>query len=189
MKFYARDTVCVARDLLGCVIETHVHQARTAGRIVEVEAYLGPHDPASHSANWRRTARTDPMYGPPGTAYVYRAYGIHWCFNVVTEREEYPAAVLVRALEPMEGSAAMSRRRKQKDPRLLCSGPGRLTQALGITSAFNRAPLDDVRIVVKRGTPLPKRKVGLGVRIGVSQAADWELRFFERDSPWLSRHG
>ncbi len=129
------------------------------------------------------------MYGPPGTAYVYRAYGIHWCFNVVTEREEYPAAVLVRALEPMDGSAVMSRRRKQQDHRLLCSGPGRLTQALGITSAFNRVPLDDGLIVVKRGNPPPRRKVGSGVRIGVSQGADWELRFFERDSPWLSRRG
>ncbi len=129
------------------------------------------------------------MYGPPGTAYVYRAYGIHWCFNIVTEREGYPAAVLVRALEPIAGSTVMSRRRQQKDHRLLCSGPGRLTQALGITSAFNRAPLDDAQIVLKRGTPLPKGKVGSGVRIGVSQAADWELRFFERGSPWLSRPG
>ncbi len=129
------------------------------------------------------------MYGPPGPAYVYRAYGIHWCFNVVTEREGYPAAVLVRSLEPIAGSAVMSRRRQQKDHRLLCSGPGRLTQTLGITSAFNRAPLDDAQIVLKRGTPLPEGKVGSGVRIGVSQAADWELRFFERGSPWLSRPG
>ena len=179
----------VARDLLGCVIETRVRGARAAGRIVEVEAYVGPQDPASHSANWRRTARTEPMYGPPGTAYVYRSYGVHWCFNIVTEREEYPAAVLLRALEPIVGFTVMSRRRKQKDRRLLCAGPGRLTQALGITAAFNQVPLDDERIVVKRGTPLPKRKVGTGVRIGVSQAAEWQLRFFERNSPWLSRPG
>jgi DNA-3-methyladenine glycosylase len=161
----------------------------TAGRIVEVEAYVGPHDPASHSADWRRTPRMEAMYGPPGTAYVYRSYGVHWCFNVVTEREEYPAAVLVRALEPIRGLAAMSRRRGRDEPRLLCAGPGRLTQALGITAAMNEAPLDGARVCIKQATPPSRGKVGSGPRVGIMRAADWPLRFFEIDSPWLSRRG
>ena len=188
-KFYARDTVSVARDLLGCVLETRIRGAVTAGRIVEVEAYVGPHDPASHGANWRRTARTEPMYGAPGSAYVYRSYGVHWCFNVVTERDDYPAAVLVRALEPLRGMKVMSRRRSQDDLRLLCSGPGRLTQALGITAALNRARLDGVRIRIKPGTLLSEEDLGSGPRVGISRAADWPLRFFVEGSRWLSRRG
>lgn len=188
-EFYARDTVRVARDLLGCVLETRVGGAVTAGRIVEVEAYVGPHDPASHGANWRRTARTEPMYGAPGTAYVYRSYGVHWCFNVVTERDDYPAAVLVRALEPLRGMKVMSRRRSQDDLRLFCSGPGRLTQALGITGALNRARLDSARICIRQAALLSEEEVGSGPRVGISRAADWPLRFFVRGSRWLSRRG
>ena len=188
-EFYARDTVRVARDLLGCILETRVGGAVTAGRIVEVEAYVGPHDPASHGANWRRTARTEPMYGAPGTAYVYRSYGVHWCFNVVTERDDYPAAVLVRALEPLRGMKVMSRRRSQDNLRLLCSGPGRLTQALGITAALNRARLDGARICIKQGTLLSEEEAGSGPRVGISHAADWPLRFFVKGSRWLSRRG
>ena len=171
------------------MLETRLGRTVTAGRIVEVEAYVGPHDPASHGADWRRTTRMEAMYGPPGTAYVYRSYGVHWCFNVVTAREEYPAAVLVRALEPVRGLAAMSRRRGRDEPRLLCAGPGRLTQALGITAAMNEAPLDGGRICIKQATPPSRRKVGYGPRVGITKAADWPLRFFEIDSPWLSRRG
>ena len=186
-EFYARDTVRVARGLLGSILETTMRGVVTAGRIVEVEAYVGPHDPASHSADWRRTEWTEPMYGPPGTAYVYRSYGIHWCFNVVTERDDYPAAVLVRALEPLRGLGVMSRRRARADVRLLCSGPGRLTQALAITAAVNRNPLDGRRLCIKQATQLPPERVGSGPRVGVSQATGWPLRFFELGSPWLSR--
>ena len=186
--FYARDTERVARDLLGCVLETRVRGAVTAGRIVEVEAYLGPGDPAAHSANWRRTPRTEPMYGPAGTAYVYRSYGVHWCFNVVTERSDFPAAVLIRALEPITGISTMARRRGRRERQLLCSGPGRLCQAMAITDSLNRHRLDGPRILIAPAASGPC-EVGISARIGVSQAADWPLRFFAKNSPWLSRRG
>ncbi len=123
-------------------MQTRVRGALTSGRIVEVEAYLGPGDPASHSAGWRRTPRTEAMYGPPGTAYVYRSYGVHWCFNVVTDEVDFPAAVLIRALEPICGLRTMARRRHQDKLPLLCAGPGRLCEALGIDAGVNRQDLD-----------------------------------------------
>jgi DNA-3-methyladenine glycosylase len=186
-KFYARDTVSVARDLLGCVLETKTRGVLTSGRIVEVEAYLGPDDPAAHSFGHRHTERTAPMYGPPGTSYVYFIYGAHWCFNVVTEQQGYPAAVLVRALEPLEGLSAMRRRRRTKDDRLLCSGPGRLCAALGITGSLNRRCLDEERLRITGRNESAPRDIGAGPRIGVSRAASWPLRFYQMGSPWLSR--
>jgi DNA-3-methyladenine glycosylase len=192
-RFYARDTARVARGLLGCVLETRVRGVRTAGRIVEVEAYVGPHDPADHGYRWRHTERNDRLFGPPGIAYVYLIYGVHWCFNAVTERDGYPAAVLVRALEPVVGLEVMRRRRGTPDDRLLCSGPARLCQALGITGAANGLPLDGPRLRIvpprrRRGSSLPLR-VAVTARIGVTDAADWPLRFFEAGSPWTSRPG
>lgn len=186
--FFARDAERVARDLLGCVLVSRVRGACTAGRIVEVEAYTGPEDPACHSFGWRRTARTEPMYAPPGTIYVYRSYGVHWCFNLVTDREEYPAAVLVRALEPISGLTAMRRRRRGRARREWCGGPGRLCQALGITGTLSGRPLGD-ELVVTQPTPRLVLDVGSGPRIGLSVAAEEPLRFFERGSPWLSRPG
>lgn len=169
------------------MLQTRVRNALTSGRIVEVEAYLGPGDPASHCAGWRRTARTEAMYGPPGTAYVYRSYGMHWCFNVVTDEVDFPAAVLIRALEPIHGKQTMARRRHQDKLPLLCAGPGRLCEALGIDAGMNQQDLGGGRISIKASTPLPVRAVGSSPRIGVSKAADWPLRFFLQGSPWLSR--
>jgi DNA-3-methyladenine glycosylase len=187
-EFYARDTVRGARALLGCILESRVRGVRTAGRIVEVEAYVGPHDPAAHGYRGRRTARNERLYGPPGTAYVYFIYGMHWCFNAVTEREGYPAAVLVRALEPLAGRPTMCRRRRTANDRLLCSGPGRLCQALGITGALDGERLDGSRLCILERGARP-RAVRVGPRIGIRKAADWPLRFAVAGSPWTSRPG
>jgi DNA-3-methyladenine glycosylase len=185
--FFARDTVGVARALVGCVLETRVRGQVTSGRIVEVEAYVGPQDPAAHGYGNRRSERNAAMFGPAGTAYVYFIYGMHWCFNVVTEREGYPAAVLVRALEPLEGIAVMRRRRGVDRERLLCSGPARLCQALGITGAANGKPLDDPRLRILPPVRRPGRAPAVTPRIGIRAAADWPLRFVEAASPWTSR--
>ena len=185
--FYARDTVRVARALLGCVLETRIRGALTAGRIVEVEAYVGPHDPAAHGFGNRRSARNDRLFGPPGTAYVYFTYGMHWCFNTVTEREDYPSAVLVRALEPLAWIEIMRRRRGCPDDRSLCSGPARLCEALAITGALNGAPLDRGRIRILAAELPGPRRVTTSPRIGISKARDWPLRFCMGGSEWLSR--
>src|SRR5437764_13874707 len=134
--FYARSVHAVAPELIGAVLLFR----GVGGVIVEVEAYHHT-DPAAHSYGGE-TARNAVMFGPPGYAYVYRSYGIHWCINFVCERAGSASAVLIRALEPTEGLAAMHRRRRSADPRMLCSGPGRVTEALGITHAQNGLALD-----------------------------------------------
>jgi DNA-3-methyladenine glycosylase len=189
LEFYARDTVRVARALLGCVVETRVRGVRTAGRIVEVEAYVGPHDPAAHGYGWRRSRRNAQLFGPPGTCYVYFIYGNHWCANVVTERDGYPAAVLLRALQPLAGLACMARRRGTSELRLLCSGPGRLCQALGITGALDGERLTGPRIVIRAPLALGPRRIAASPRVGISHAMDWPLRFYVAGSPWVSRAG
>lgn len=157
----------------------------TSGRIVEVEAYPGPHDPASHAAaRIGRTRRNDPMFGPAGTLYVYRIYGIHWCLNVVTGSVGEPAAVLVRALEPLSGEDIMARRRGGS--RALTSGPGRLCQALGVDSALNRHDLRTPPLRLVSGDPIPDRDVAACGRIGIREARDWPLRFLVRNDPHLS---
>lgn len=186
-EFYARDTIRVARALLGCVLGTRVRGVETAGRIVEVEAYLGPDDPAAHSYRYHRSARNASMYRGPGRAYVYFIYGMHWCFNAVAGPDGVPAAVLVRALEPVTGLAAMRRRRRTTDDRLLCSGPGRLCQALGITGAMDGLPLDGARVWIGAARHRPAGPPRVSPRIGISRAADWPLRFTEAGSPWTSR--
>jgi DNA-3-methyladenine glycosylase len=169
------------------MLETRVEGERTAGRIVEVEAYLGPDDPAAHGYRNRRTRGNAALYGPPGTAYVYRSYGVHWCFNAVTEREDFPSAVLVRALEPTVGLATMARRRGTDQPRLFCAGPGRLCQAMGITGEHDGGSLATGAVRLLRSSDAAPVTVAAGPRIGISQATDWPLRFVERGSPWLSR--
>jgi DNA-3-methyladenine glycosylase len=181
--FFARGTLTVARALLGCYLVHDAAPGRTAGRIVEVEAYLGPRDPASHA--YRRTARSEVMWGRPGTAYVYFSYGAHACLNVVTEPEGRAGAVLLRALEPVEGLALMRRRRGTDDVRLLASGPGRLTQALGVTLRLNGSDLVTGPLYLARG-PVPAA-IARTPRIGISAAADRPWRFVVRGSPALSR--
>ena len=183
----------VARRLLGQILVSDVGgvRRRTAGRIVEVEAYVGPHDPACHAYGHRRTARTEQLYGPPGTAYVYFTYGMHWCLNAVTEAEGYPAAVLIRALEPLAGLETMRRRRggKRIPDRRLCAGPARLCEALAVTGVLNGASLarGPLRIVATRSRRRGGAVVVAGPRVGITEAADWPLRFYYQDSPWVSR--
>lgn len=171
-----------ARLLLGAVLATEVGGQRAAGVIVETEAYMGPDDPACHAATRTgRTKRNDPMFGPSGTLYVYLSHGLHHCANVVTGGEGFPAAVLIRALEPVEGQEIMARRRGRADE--LCSGPGRLGQALGIGLEHNRVFLDDGPVRLERGAPIPDSEVGVSPRIGITKASDWPLRFFVRGHP------
>lgn len=186
-QFYARPTVSVARRLLGCVLVSTIAGRRTAGRIVEVEAYVGPDDPACHAFGGRRTERVAVMYGPPGFAYVYFTYGMHWCLNVVTERAGFPAAVLIRALEPVAGMAIMRRRRGPVPDRTLCGGPARLCQSLGITGKENGASLQAGRLRILRDPAGSRPRVVVSGRVGVSAGADLPLRFCVAGSPWLSR--
>ena len=185
--FYARPADVVGRALIGKHLVSTVGGEEAGGRIVETEAYVGPHDPASHAAERiGRTARNVAMFGPPGTAYVYRSYGIHWCLNAVTDAAGHPAAVLIRALEPVEGIPLMRERRGTRD-RDLARGPGRLTQALGITGALDGHDLGIPPLRLCDGPPVPPEASDAGPRLGSSRATGWPLRFTLRGSRWLSR--
>lgn len=192
--FFARPAEKVARALLGTRLLSTLGGERTIGRIVETEAYVGPHDPASHAAERiGRTRRNATMFGAPGLAYVYRIYGIHWCLNVVTDAESFPGAVLIRAIEPLEGIDIMRRRRwpdgsPQPDTRI-GSGPGRLSIALGITGDMDGHPLDREPLLLCAGPRVPRRHIGAGPRIGITRAVDWPLRFTLSGSAHLSRNG
>jgi DNA-3-methyladenine glycosylase len=184
--FYTRETELVARDMLGAVLECHTPEGVASGRIVETEAYLGEHDPACHAAVGR-TVRTLPLYGPPGTSYVYFIYGMHWCVNAVTRKEGLPSAVLIRALEPLEGIELMRRRRPgARHVEQLTNGPARLCRALGITGVHNGLPLECPPLLVRCERPVPDDAVTVTPRIGISKAADWPLRWLIADSPFVS---
>lgn len=182
-SFYERPTVEVARDILGKIL---VH-GRTAGRIVEAEAYLGEQDRAAHA--WHGlTPRTRVLYGPPGHAYVYFIYGMYECLNFVAEPEGVPGCVLIRALEPLAGLDLMRRRRpKARSVHELASGPGKLTQAMGITRRLNGADLTRGPLLVRALRNEPSFELGVGPRIGVRHCADWPLRFYIRGHPCVSR--
>lgn len=152
---------------------------------METEAYTGPDDPACHAAERiGRTARNQPLFGAPGTAYIHMNYGIHWLFNVVTGPVGFPAGVLIRALEPVDGRAAMARRRGRDD---LTNGPARLTQALAIGPDLQSHPLDRPPLIVEAGEPIADQHVEVTTRIGISRAVDRPLRFYDRRSSWISR--
>ncbi|PYO61056.1 MAG: DNA-3-methyladenine glycosylase [Gemmatimonadetes bacterium] len=186
-SFYARPAEVVARRLLGHLVVSTIGGRRTAGRIVETEAYVGPHDPACHAYGGRRTQRTRWLYGPPGTAYIYFTYGMHWCLNAVTGRVGYPAAVLIRALEPVAGLATMRRRRAGVPDRALCAGPARLCAALAITGRLNGAALQRGPLRIVRLPAAPRRRIVTTPRIGITRAVDWPLRYLLGDSVWVSK--
>ncbi|WP_423930531.1 DNA-3-methyladenine glycosylase [Candidatus Palauibacter sp.] len=183
--FFARPAAEVARDLLGCVLRSECEGERTAGRIVETEAYTGPEDEACHAAERiGRTKRNAPLFGPPGTAYVHRNYGIHWLLNVVTGPEGFPAGVLLRAAEPLEGTDVMRLRRGREE---LTNGPARLAQALAVGPRLQGHRLDRHPLSLHRGEPVPDEETEVTTRIGISRAADRPLRFYDRRSRWISR--
>jgi DNA-3-methyladenine glycosylase len=186
-SFYDRDTEQVARDLLGAVLRVDTSEGRASGRIVETEAYLGEHDAACHAAAGR-TERTHWLYGPPGTAYVYFIYGMYWCFNAVTRAADLPSAVLVRAIEPLEGVELMRERRghprREQD---ISNGPGKLCLALGITGEMNGFRLYDSPLEIIRGEPVPDEQVEVTPRIGITKAASWQLRWLVRGNPYVSK--
>jgi DNA-3-methyladenine glycosylase len=187
-EFYDRPTELVARDLLGAILECRTAAGVATGRIVETEAYVGEHDLACHAAAGR-TARTDPLYGAPGIAYVYFIYGMYWCFNAVTRAAGEPSAVLVRALEPLTGLELMRERRGRASRRDtdLTNGPGKICQALGIDGQLNRHSLQKPPLVIRRGIEVPRQAVTLTPRVGISRCADWPLRWFITDSPYVSK--
>ncbi|MDR7523450.1 MAG: DNA-3-methyladenine glycosylase [Armatimonadota bacterium] len=173
-RFFARAAPEVARGLLGCLLVHETSSGLLVGRIVEVEAYRGADDPASHA--FRKTGRSAIMYGRPGIAYVYLSYGVHRCLNVVTDTEGVPGAVLLRALEPLEGIEIMRRRRPHVAVARLASGPGRLTLAMGVGLEHNGADLTRPPLYLAAGDRRGWRVVR-GPRIGVSRAADRAWRF------------
>ena len=186
-SFYARETETVARELLGAILVCRTGEGVTSGRIVETEAYLGEHDLACHAAAGR-TTRTDPLYGEPGTAYVYFIYGVHWCFNAVTRAVGLPSAVLVRAVQPIDGVELMRTRRAAAVRDVdLTNGPGKLCQAMGIDGGHNRLALQRPPIQILRARPVPDRDVEITPRIGITQCADWPLRWVIAGNPYLSR--
>jgi DNA-3-methyladenine glycosylase len=156
-----------------------------AGRIVETEAYTGPEDPACHAAEAiGRTARNDPLFGPPGTTYIHMNYGIHWLLNAVVRAEGEPAGVLIRALEPTEGAEVMRSRRGRLE---LTNGPARLAEALGVGPELQRHWLDRPPLWVSRGEPVPEGRVVVTTRIGISKGTEQPLRFYDGQSDWVSR--
>jgi DNA-3-methyladenine glycosylase len=187
VAFFRRPAEIVAAELVGLVVVSTVGGERTAGRIVETEAYLGYDDPASHGYLHRRNARNAALFGPPGLWYVYLSYGMHWCANLVCQRAGLANAVLLRALEPIEGLDVMRRRRGRMPDRQLCSGPGKLCQALGITRDLDGLHMPRSTVVVLRGEPVIGRTIAATPRIGITKAADWPLRFHLAGSPWTSR--
>lgn len=191
--FYAQPTLHVARQLLGTtLVRRMVAGGEMRGRIVETEAYIGPEDSASHAHLNRFTARTAVMFGPAGHAYVYLTYGMHHMLNVVTEAEGFPAAVLVRALEPVEGLELMQARRAGRPLREVANGPGKLCQALAIDRALNGHDLiRGSELWIEPGVEITDSAVARTPRIGIDYSepehreAPW--RFTIRDSRWLSR--
>jgi DNA-3-methyladenine glycosylase len=178
-SFFDRWVLAVAPELIGATLTVN----GVGGVIVEVEAYHHT-DPAAHSFIGR-TDRNAVMFGPPGYAYVYRSYGIHWCLNFVCEAEGSASAVLVRALQPMQGLPLMRRRRGLSEPRALCSGPGKLCQALAVTIKHNGLALDRPPFELRARTEKPE--LAIGMRIGISKAVEHPWRYGLKGSKFLSK--
>lgn len=191
-EFYTRPNVLkVARDLLGKLLVVPASDGtRVSGIIVEAEAYRGPQDRASHAYGGRRTQRTETMYQTGGAAYIFFVYGMYNQFNVVTNVEDIPHAILVRALEPVEGIELMKLRRAGQSERNLTNGPGKLCIALGIDRSFDRADLLGKKVWLEEGEKVAGSRIACGPRIGIDYAEEWvdkPWRFWIRDNPFVSR--
>jgi DNA-3-methyladenine glycosylase len=186
-SFYRRDTTIVARDLLGMVLERKTPDGITSGRIVEVEAYLGPNDPASHAAPGL-TARNVHLFGPPGIAYDYFIYGRYWCVNAVSGRKGAGTAVLIRALEPLDGVDIMRERRGDHIAvQMLTNGPARLCLALSIDKRLSGTSLQRGGLVIREGAAFPDKAISVSPRIGITRAASWPLRYYVTGNRYVSR--
>lgn len=177
ISFFRRPAAVVARDLLGATIISTTGGRRTGGIIVETEAYLGHDDPASHAYNGRQHQGNRSLYGAPGTWYVYRSYGIHWCANLVCNGAPAGGAVLLRGIIPGEGVETIRTRRGAVLPRDLANGPGKLCQALGITRALDGLPMASAPVRILPASDPSGFRVLTTPRIGISKATDWPLRF------------
>jgi DNA-3-methyladenine glycosylase len=196
--FYARDTATVAKELLGKMLVHETPEGTTKGMIVETEAYYGELDPASHAYQGKRTRRNEVMWGPPGHAYVYFTYGMHYMLNAVTGEENEASAVLIRAIEPLEGTEIMMKRRglqlsrtperseKKGEKKNLTNGPGKLTQAFGIAKSENGVNITNSKLRIEQGADKGFRIVA-SQRIGISQGKSEKLRFCIANNPFVSR--
>jgi DNA-3-methyladenine glycosylase len=182
--FYARPAIDVALGLLGSLLQHQTPQGEISGEIVEVEAYLGEEDPACHAYRGK-TARTGVFWQKPGTAYVYLVYGLHHCLNVVTRWGDAVGCVLIRAVEPVSGVGLMTQNRQRSEILSLASGPGRLTQAFGISSVQNGVDLTRGKLVIVTGE-MPSR-IAVTPRIGITKARNAPLRFIAEGNPYVSR--
>mgnify|MGYP000058806407 FL=1 len=186
-RFYERDVVDVARDLLGKLLVREVEGKRLVGRIVEVEAYRGRDDPASHAYRGR-TKRNEVMFGKPGLAYIYLAYGVNWCLNITSEPEGEPAAVLIRAVEPLEGIEEMMANRQVSNLKNLTNGPGKLTKAFKIDGSLNGWDVTKGEILyIVYPDEEEEFEIGVSARIGIKFGLDKPWRFFIKNNPFVSR--
>lgn len=188
--FYLRDTVDIARDLIGCLLFHKTPQGLAGGMIVETEAYCGPEDAAAHSYKNRKSARTAIQYGPGGYAYIFKIYGMYDCMNIVTREEGQPHVVLIRALEPVEGIQLMKKRRRVDQEKKLCSGPGKLCMALGIDKSCYGLDLCARRLYLEHGPGgIDQRQIGVSRRINIDYAGpakEYPWRFFLKGSEHVS---
>ena len=188
--FYNRDTLTVSREILGKVLVCESPEGTVKARIVEVEAYIGPEDKAAHSYGNRQSVRTKIQYGEGGYLYTFLIYGMYVCMNVVTNIADKPEVILFRALEPVEGIELMKKRRKTDKIRNLCSGPGKLCQAMGITRDDYGEDLCGSRIYIEDGPVFEQEQIALSKRINIDyaqEAKDYLWRFTIKDSPFLSK--
>jgi len=176
-SFFERPADVVARELVGARIVSSLGRTRLSGIITETEAYLGRDDPASHAYQGRKHPGNLNLYGPPGTWYVYRSYGIHWCANLVCGKPAPGGAVLLRGVMPIEGVESMRRRRGGVAERQLANGPGKLCQALGITRSLDGTLMRQSAVLVEPAGAAPGGEILVTPRIGISKAVDWPLRF------------